>query len=127
MYNIKRRGVIAALFAGVLNSYTVRAQNITATTPTYIQTVGLVYKIEFQKGDRKETISDTKYCRPAGTFGLICDVVTIPELQYVLEIKYGDREVKLTAQEIMDILQEPTILNSGSGNCTINSKECIIK
>ena len=94
----RRKGVIAIL-AGVCAAYT-RGQSFNSSIPTL--------ELTLQKGDASTGMMLN--CKPVegkGTsIGLVsCDKGIIPQPKYAIVVHYGDRTVKLSAQEIMDALE----------------------
>lgn len=93
----RRRGVIAALLGGVMNSYS------QSTYPTELRSNGLSFRIDLQRGNRL-----SGFCRasqPLADGSVTCVSTSIPEPEFVIEVRYGDRVVKLTASDVMDALE----------------------
>lgn len=102
-----RRSVIAALFASMGGFF--NAAN--AQGPRAQLAVNGGFELWFQKGDVRDPYS-LKGCKATTvtkegnlSFMDCSGAPLLPEPQYALIVHYGDREVKLTANEIMDALE----------------------
>lgn len=92
---MKRRGVIAVLFAGVM-----------AKASGQFTSDGSTFEIRFPKGPRSPLFPCKKWGAGNGVLVQCVEPAPdIPEPQYVLNVTYGDRTVRLTAAEIMDALE----------------------